>query len=65
MGSQHPYTSSGSKSRDTRGEKPSQDDIRDKLRNEAQPGEGRPKGRQDRPTDPSVAPTESGAQRER
>ena len=31
MGSQHPYTSSGSKSRDTSGTKPSQDDLREEL----------------------------------
>lgn len=35
MGSQHPSTSSGSKSRDTRGQEPSQDDIRDQLKQDA------------------------------
>ena len=32
MGSQHPYTSSGSKSRDTRGDEPSQQDVSDELK---------------------------------
>ena len=35
MGQKHPFTSSGSKSRDTRGTKPSQDDVRDERRDEA------------------------------
>lgn len=32
MGSQYRYTSSGSKSRDTHGSEPSQQDLRDELR---------------------------------
>jgi hypothetical protein len=40
MGSQHPYTSSGSKSRDTRGTEPSQDDVRDELKKKSPKGKG-------------------------
>lgn len=35
MASQHPNTSSGSKSRDTRGKAPSQDDVREALQDDA------------------------------
>jgi hypothetical protein len=44
MGQQHPFTSSGSKSRDTRGTKPSQDDVREVRQGEAEElADGSPK----------------------
>jgi len=44
MGQRHPFSSSGSKSRDTRGAEPSQDDVRDERQQEARKlADGSPK----------------------
>jgi hypothetical protein len=40
MANEHPNTSSGSKSRDTRGKAPSQDDVRKELQGDAPRGKG-------------------------